>query len=189
MNWLKILKKHAAARRIEEPIFVKKPNNTVIVTNNEIASLYSTVENKYVVDKNDFLEQLDETESIAARMESIPVKKINSNNIDKKWSVGPTVAPVFYNSLQSGSPLNETLSQNTKTSDNALSVGVRVNYQVSNKFFIQSGVNKVELAYNTENVNALISPSKNALNNMNTEQNWCYPDSGSWWAAQMEEAN
>ena len=163
-------KETPAARRIEEPIFVKKPNNTVIVTNNEIASLYSTVENKYVVDKNDFLEQLDETESITARMESIPVKKINSNNIDKKWSVGPTVAPVFYNSLQSGSPLNETLSQNTKTSDNALSVGVRVNYQVSNKFFIQSGVNKVELAYNTENVNALISPSKNALNNMNTNK-------------------
>ena len=60
-------------RKSEKPIFVKKPNNKVIVTNNEIASMYSTIENKYVVNKVDFAEQLDETESITARMESIPV--------------------------------------------------------------------------------------------------------------------
>ena len=159
-----------AARETEKPIFVKKPNNKVIVTNNEIASMYSTIENKYIVNKNDFVEQLDESQSIAARMESIPVKNITTNTIDKKWSVGPTVAPVFYNSLQNGSPINEALANNTKTSDNALSLGVKVNYQVSNKFFIQSGVNKVELAYNTKNVNALISSSKNSLNNINTDK-------------------
>ena len=163
-------KKEQTIRKMEKPIFVKKPNNKVIVTNNEIASMYSTIENKYVVNKSDILEQLDESESIAARMESIPVKAINTNVIDKKWSVGPTVAPVFYNSLQNGSPLNDALSNNTKTSDNSLSIGVKVNYQLSNKFFIQSGVNKVELAYNTQNVNALISSSKNALNNMNTDK-------------------
>lgn len=162
--------KEQTIRKTEKPIFVKKPNNKVIVTNNEIASIYSTIENKYVVNKSDFLEQLDESESITARMESIPVKSNNTNTIDKKWSVGPTVAPVFYNSLQNGSPLNDALSNNTKTSDNALSLGVKVNYQLSNKFFIQSGVNKVELAYNTQNVNALISSSKNALNNMNTDR-------------------
>jgi len=157
-------------RKSEKPIFVKKPNNKVIVTNNEIASMYSTIENKYVVNKVDFAEQLDETESITARMESIPDLNIKTNTIDKKWSVGPTVAPVFYNSLQNGSPLNDALSNNTKTSDNALSIGVKVNYQLSNKFFIQSGLNKVELAYNTKNVNALISSSKNAFNNMNTDK-------------------
>ena len=163
-------KKKQTIRKTEKPIFVKKPNNRVIVTNNEIASIYSTIENKYIVNKNDFIEQLDESESITERMESIPVKNINTNVIDKKWSVGPTVAPVFYNSLQNGSPLNDALSNNTKTSDNSLSLGVKVNYQLSNKFFIQSGVNKVELAYNTQNVNALISSSKNALNNMNTDK-------------------
>ncbi len=159
-----------AVRKAKKPIFVKKPNNKVIVTNNEIASMYSTIENKYVVNKSDFLEQLDETESITTRMESIPVKSNNTNIIDKKWSVGPTVAPVFYNSLQNGSPLNDALSNNAKTSDNSLSIGVKVNYQLTNRFYIQSGVNKVELAYNTKNVNALISSSKNAINNMNTDK-------------------
>ena len=160
-----------ATRKIQEPIFVKKPNNNVIVTDNEIASIYSSIENKYIVNKTDFLDQIDDSESITARMESIPVKEnLEQTSIHKKCSVGPTVAPVFYNSLQNGSPLNDALSQNTKTSDNALSFGVKVNYQVSNKFFIQSGVNKVELAYNTKNVNAQISSAKNGFNNLNTDK-------------------
>jgi len=158
------------ARETEKSIFVKKPNNKVIITTNDIASIYSTIENKYIVDKSDFVQQLDESESITARMESIPVKNIKTSTIDKKWSVGPTVAPVFYNSLQNGSPIDGSLANNTKTSDNALSLGVKVNYQVSNKFFIQSGVNKVELAYNTKNVNALITSSKNSFNNLNTDK-------------------
>ena len=158
------------ARKSGVPVFVKKPNNNVIVTNNKIASMYSTVEDKYVVDKSVFLNDIKETESIAARMEAIPVKNNVTNEIDKKWSIGPTIAPVYYNSLQNGSPLNDDLSGNAKTSDNALSIGVKINYQLSNKFFIQSGVNKVELAYNTKNVNALISSSKNSFSNINTDK-------------------
>ncbi|MCA0933050.1 outer membrane beta-barrel protein [Lutimonas saemankumensis] len=153
----------------EKPIFVKQPNNKVIVTDNEIATIYSSIEDKYIVDKEDFLQELKGGESITARMEAIPEKK-QKEKIDKKWSVGPTVAPVFYNSLQDGSPLNEALSNNSRSSDNALSVGVKINYQLTNKFFIQSGVNKVELAYNTKDVNALISSSKNAVNNINTDK-------------------
>ncbi|MGI9530122.1 hypothetical protein [Lutimonas sp.] len=163
-------------RKSGKTIFIKQPNNKVIVTDNEIASIYSTIEDKYVVDKNvlmegmDDMEDMNETQSIAARINEIPATTKEIDPIDKKWSVGPTVAPVFYNSLQNGSPLNDALSENTKSSDNALSIGVRVNYQVSNKFFIQSGVNKVELAYNTKNVNALISSSKNSFNNINTDK-------------------
>ncbi len=158
-------------RKSGKTIFIKQPNNKVIVTNNEIATMYSTIEDKYVVDKDVLLDDIqDDTQSIASRMEEIPTKIEVANTIDKKWSVGPTVAPVFYNSLQNGSPINEELSDNARSSDNALSIGVKVNYQVSSKFFIQSGVNKVELAYNTKNVNALISSSKNSFNNINTDK-------------------
>ncbi len=158
-------------RESGKTIFIKQPNNKVIVTKTEIASMYSTIEDKYVVDKTDFLDNIKESQSIAERMEEIPGQQVvQTNTIDKKWSVGPTVAPVFYNSLQNGSPLNDDLSNNAKSSDNALSIGVKVNYQLSNKFYIQSGVNKVELAYNTKNVNALISSSKTGFNNINTDK-------------------
>jgi len=158
------------SRKAQQTIFVKKANNNVIVTNNEISTVYSNIESKYIIDKNDFLEELNQSESIAARMESIPESNKLTATEDKKWSVGPTVAPIFYNSLKNGSPLNDALSENTKTSDNALSIGVKINYQLSNKFFIQSGVNKVEMAYNTQGVNALISSSKNTSSNINTNK-------------------
>ncbi len=159
-----------SSRKAQQPIFVKKANNNVIVTNNEISTVYSNIESKYIIDKNDFLEELNQSESITARMESIPEKSELASTDDKKWSVGPTVAPIFYNSLKNGSPLNDALSENTKTSDNALSFGVKINYQLSNKFFIQSGVNKVEMAYSTEGVNALISSSKNTSSNINIDK-------------------
>jgi hypothetical protein len=157
-------------RKPQQPILANRATNKVIVTSNDISTVYSTIENKYIVDKDVFLEELNQGESITARMENIPDIETKPAAADKKWSIGPTVAPVFYNSLQDGSPLNDALAENNKTSDNAMSYGVKINYQVSNKFFIQSGVNKVELAYNTQGVNALISSSKNAISNINTSK-------------------
>lgn len=161
-------------RKAGKPIFVKQPSNQVIVTTNSIASVYNNIEDKYVVDEDVFLEEMNATESINDRIASIPTKEKEIDFTDKKWSVGPTVAPVFYNSLQSGSPLNAELSDNSKSSDNSLSVGVRVNYQLTQKFFIQSGINRVDLAYNTNDVNAFITSSKSGINNINTSKPGVY---------------
>ena len=162
------------SRKAGQPIYVKQPSNQVIVTTNNIASVYSNIEDRYVVDKDEFIQELKASESITDRMASIPVNEVKSDLPEKKWAVGPTVAPVFYNTLQSGSPLNDDLSNNSKSSDNSLSVGVRINYQLSKKLFIQSGVNRVDLAYNTENVSAFITSSKNGYNNINTSKPGVY---------------
>lgn len=162
-------------RQTEQPIFVKQPSNQVIVTTNSIANVYTNIEDRYVVDKDEFIEELRASESITERMSSIPTEKLaKAKDEGKKWSVGPTVAPVYYNTLQSGSPLNSELSDNSKSSDNSLSVGVRVNYQLSEKLFVQSGINRVDLAYNTNDVNAFITSSKNGYNNINTSKPGVY---------------
>ena len=90
------------------------------------------------------------------------------NEKDKKWSVGPSISPVYFNTLQKGSPISSDLENNSKTTDEALSYGVKVDYQLSDKFKIQSGVNKVELAYNTKNVNTVLTSSKLPNHNINT---------------------
>jgi len=161
-------------RKAGKPIFVKKPSNQVIVTTNGIANVYTNIEDKYVVDEEVFLEEMSATESITDRIASIPTREKQPEAEDRKWSVGPTVAPVYFNTLQSGSPLNTELSDNSKSSDNSLSVGVRVNYQLSQKLFIQSGINRVDLAYNTNGVNAFITSSKNGYNNINTSKPGVY---------------
>ena len=160
-------------RQKVEPLVVKNDHNLVIVTNNEITTVYSNLDNKYIVDQEDFIEDLKAEESITDRIASIPVKK-EEISIDKKWSVGPTIAPVYFNSFQDGSPVTTNLSENAKSSDNSLSVGVKVNYQLNDKFYIQSGINKVELAYNTKDVTAFISSSKSAPSNINSSKPGIY---------------
>lgn len=176
-------------RKAGKPIFVKKPSNQVIVTTNSIANVYTNIEDKYVVDEDVFLEKTSATESITDRIASIPTREKETELIDKKWAVGPTVAPVFYNSLQSGSPLNPELSDNSKSSDNSVSVGVRVNYQLSQKLFIQSGINRVDLAYNTNNVNAFVTSSKNGYNNINTSKPGVYLTPGQNATSSVKDLN
>ena len=151
-------------------IFVKNPNNNVVITSTNITSIYKNIDNKYIINQNNFIESLNSNENLVSNIDPVNINDKKISSINTKWSVGPTIAPVYYNTLKSGSPLNENLAQNTKTSDDALSIGLKFNYQLTNKFYLQSGINKVELAYNTKDVSALVSTSKFANNNINTNK-------------------
>jgi hypothetical protein len=98
---------------------------------------------------------------------------------EKKWSVGPTISPVYMNTLQKGSPISKDLQNNSTVSDEALSYGIKLDYKLTNKFRIQTGINKVELAYNTKNVNAVVSSSKSINHNIDTKYNGVHLSSAS----------
>ncbi|MCK4562423.1 MAG: outer membrane beta-barrel protein, partial [Flavobacteriaceae bacterium] len=168
-NLVQVQKIKKTKLKKELPIFVKNPNNNVIVTSSDISTVYETIKNKYVVNKKDFIDEIKNNNIIVEAENRI---KQNNTKIvgNKKWSVGPTVTPVYYNTLQDGSPINDNLSNNSKSADDALSVGVKINYQLTKKIKIQSGLNKVELAYNTKDVSAYISSVKNANTNINTNK-------------------
>lgn len=93
-------------------------------------------------------------------------EKQKENSREKKWSVGPTIAPVYLNSLQSGSAISENLSNNKTITEEALSYGMKLNYQVNDKINIQSGINKVDLGYNTKDVNLAVNSSKYPNHNL-----------------------
>ncbi|TVZ16226.1 PorT family protein [Maribacter sp. MAR_2009_72] len=78
-----------------------------------------------------------------------------------KWSAGPSVAPVYFNAVGKGSPVNSIFVPNSKSGNINLSYGVSVAYAVSKKLTIRSGINKVDYGYNTEDV--AFSSSQNAL--------------------------
>ena len=96
--------------------------------------------------KNDILNEIEKTDS----------DKIEVGN-NNKWSIGSTMAPVYFNSLSSGSPIDSELSNNDKSSIGTISYGLRVNYKISDKLSLQSGINSLELGYTTENVATLLS--------------------------------
>lgn len=75
----------------------------------------------------------------------------NKKNKDR-WNIRPQVAPVFYNSLSAGSPINEQLAGNSKSYDNDLSYGLGINYAVTDRISIRSGINSVNLNYSTNDI-------------------------------------
>lgn len=69
-----------------------------------------------------------------------------------KWSMGPSVAPVYYNSFGNGSPIASTFMENSKSGTVNLSYGLSVAYEVSNRLSLRSGIHKVDFGYNTNQV-------------------------------------
>ncbi|PHS10783.1 MAG: hypothetical protein COA88_00405 [Kordia sp.] len=82
----------------------------------------------------------------------------NEDNIDdnevafSKWKIAPNIAPVYYNTLSSGSPIDSELSGNKKKGKINMSYGIGVGYAINKKLTIRTGVNKIKLGYNTQDV-------------------------------------
>jgi hypothetical protein len=72
--------------------------------------------------------------------------------ISNKWSAGPNIAPVYFNAVGKGSPVNSIFTPNSKSGNINMSYGVSVAYKVSKKLTIRSGINKVDYGYDTEDV-------------------------------------
>jgi hypothetical protein len=79
-------------------------------------------------------------------------KAVAATDVKDKWSIKPQLAPVFYNSLSSGSPIDGQFAGNAKSYDNDLSVGLGVNYAITSRLKVRSGINTVNLNYATQDV-------------------------------------
>ena len=92
-----------------------------------------------------------------------------AENKSNKWSVGPNVAPVYFNGMGEGSPIHSTFTPNTKTGDVNLSYGVSVAYEVSKRLKVRSGVYKVDYGYNTNEIEFSSSLGTSVASNGNAQ--------------------
>jgi hypothetical protein len=158
-------------------------NSTKVAQSNEVEKLVKNSETLDAADKVETTiaattkpkEELetpakkDINEALKEEKESIALTEKNSN--DKKWSVGSTVAPIYFNTLSEGSPIHSVLAENEKKSITSLSYGVKVNYKINDKLSLQSGINSLDLAYQTKNVSALITSTEGLSNDTNINTN------------------
>ena len=75
-----------------------------------------------------------------------------AENNSGKWSAGPSVAPVYFDAIGEGSPVNSIFVPNSKSGDLNFSYGLSVAYEINNKLKIRSGVHRVDYGYDTNNV-------------------------------------
>ena len=87
-----------------------------------------------------------------------------AENTEARWNIKPQVAPLFYNSLSSGSPIDEQFAANSKSYDNEMSFGVGVNYALTDRLSIRSGVNTVNLSYATNDIQFHASLNQSTIN-------------------------
>ncbi|MEJ6791667.1 MAG: hypothetical protein QNK89_02730 [Lacinutrix sp.] len=106
-------------------------------------------------------------EEALAKTESLDEKE--EENLDR-WSVNANAAPVYYNTLGKGSHIHEQFVDNPKNGEINTSYGVNVGYALNNKLKLRSGVNKLNLSYDTANVivyeNVTNTPSSSPLRNI-----------------------
>lgn len=80
-------------------------------------------------------------------------KEISKKEItESKFSVATIFAPIYFNSFGEGSGVDAQFKDNSSSGNSSYSYGVKVAYQLTNKFSLQSGVNLINLGLTTNNI-------------------------------------
>jgi hypothetical protein len=107
-------------------------------------------------------------EEALAKIEDLDEKEEDNVN---RWSVNVNAAPVYYNTLGKGSHIHDQFINNPKNGEINTSYGVNVGYALNNKLKVRSGINKLNLSYDTANVivyeNVTNTPSRFPMRNIN----------------------
>ncbi|WP_291115154.1 outer membrane beta-barrel protein [Flavobacterium sp. UBA6135] len=84
-----------------------------------------------------------------------------------RWQIGPLVAPVYFNSVSNGSPIDAEFASNAKEYQNDMAFGIGLQYAVNPKISLRTGISKVNLGYNTNDVVFFAELNSNMLRTIN----------------------
>lgn len=129
----------------EERLVVDEENTKITLIKDVVVS--NEKEELLIIDEEK--EKIALSEEIAANKEDIIEEEKESIN---RWQINPNIAPVYFNSFGKGSSIHKELVENDKSGEINMSYGVNVSYAVNNKLSVKSGVNRVNLGYNTNDI-------------------------------------
>lgn len=137
----------------------KKPLGKVLIAEHTKDS----VQKKKPLLKKDFIATTKENDNLK-------VKKENQ----QKWSVSSAFAILNSNSFTNSSPITSDLNSNPKKGENTFSYGVKVAYQLNNKWSFQSGVHLQKMSFLTKNVSIASGTSQNNIETINFNNSTSY---------------
>ena len=162
-------------------VFVKDP-----LTNSETDALASSVVKEKAnsnleedFEKKDAItvideEIKDEKKSIFEVIEAQKEEEVATAKGNNKWSVGPSIAPVYFDAIGQGSSIDSEFVQNSKSGSVNLSYGLDVAYNLGKRLKIRSGIHKVDYGYDTNEIafsstlsTSLNASSESSLDNIN----------------------
>lgn len=132
---------------LDTPLNQIKDTPKRIVANNQKFEANITQDSSIVAQISDEVKALEQL---------LKEKEVGKNAEEKekenKWGVSTSAAPVYFNSATNGSPINTQFAENSKSYASTLSYGVGINYAISKKLSLRTGVNALTLEYNTNDV-------------------------------------
>lgn len=121
---------------------------------------------------------ITEVEPEVNALEQLLKEKEEGRNADEKekekrskWVVSSNAAPVYFNSISQGSPIDEQFAENAKSYATSLSYGLGLEYSLTKKLSIRSGINSIAVNYNTNEVYYTNSLAKVNSTTMNVSRN------------------
>lgn len=151
----------------KEPVEIEEKPSENSINNSKEKLAINTDEEQIPNNKDGILINPDGTEKeeqLVVEQEEVKTPLIeeviadNENIIEEekevinRWQLNPNVAPVYFNSFGKGSSIHSQLAENDKTGEVNMSYGINVSYAVNNKLSIKSGINRVNLGYNTNDI-------------------------------------
>lgn len=116
-------------------------NNNSMATTTEVEKKTNDSVIKNSVVTNALEELLNEKES-KTKQEA----KVN------RWQLTSNVAPIFLGSISNGSAIDPVLDNNSKTYNTSVGFGLGVSYSATSKLSVRTGLNKVNMSYNTNDI-------------------------------------
>jgi len=145
-----------------DAFFEKELSNSTIVNNNHNDSIANKTILSNGVVENEIITQ-DSTLVAEVAVEPNPLeellkeKEVGKNEDEKeekrsKWAISTNASPVYFNSLAEGSSIDEQFNSNSKNYTTTLSYGIAGSYAINDKLSLKTGVNSINLSYNTNDV-------------------------------------
>lgn len=146
---------------------VSKDSKKGLLSDKKIAlkKIFSEKEKEEIIAHNDSVFKKETKKDFLAEMSKLENIK-EEKEIEKKWSVTPTIAILNSNSFSKTSPLDKSFDSNT-SGDNSVAYGVRVNYKLNNKWSLQTGFFKRNIDFSTNNLSVVSNVSGSNLKNLN----------------------
>ncbi len=104
------------------------------------------------VKPGDDINEEGQKKSIFDEIEKQEEELVVEGTIQKRWSIGPSIAPVYFDAFGEGSPVNPIFVSNTKSGETNLSYGLSVTYDINGRLSIRSGLHKVDYGYDTRDI-------------------------------------
>ena len=153
-------KDSATAITVEEKL--KEMQKVVSALSKELAEIehsnhFTAASEQKTTEQTD-LSQKSENNFLFKDAKNLPLSKFADKEVSKKqitetkFTVATIFAPIYFSSFGDGSGIDAQFKDNPSSGNSSFSYGVKVAYQLTNKFSLQSGINLINLGLTTNNI-------------------------------------